>query len=229
MSLSFPSAEPEFADSNGERTRDRDARKLEREARRAAEANGPLDPGQRFRALQATFRMETDYMDLADKKARFALIIMSVLNAVPLVVVARGGAELVPRDGLWAFVIRTELVVYAAITVYYIGQAIESLRPRGKIGRPTGDLPTEIVPGRSMRMLFHTDIAARSRELNQTLWGEVRLDNLNAELADQVHMVSCINVKKFNALGRLYFGVAVMTALITVTLLTIGAHYFWVG
>jgi len=203
---------------------EKEARRQARFERRLLEANGHLDPGMRFRALQSTLKAETDFLDLADKKARFALIIMSVLNAVALVVVTKGGNELFPRHGAWGRVLQFEVVVYAAVTVYYIWKAIDALRPRGKLGRPTGTLPVGITHNESMRVLFHADIAARSREEYRALWSQLRLDNVNAELADQLHMVSCINVVKFEALRRLYQGVVVMPVLITLTLLTMGAH-----
>ena len=63
-------------------------------------------------------------------------------------------------------------------------------------------------------------IAPREREEFRGLWQNLRLDNLTTELADQLHMVSRINVLKFAALGRLYQGVGVMTVLLTLLLLT---------
>ena len=43
------------------------------------------------------------------------------------------------------------------------------------------------------------------------------MDNLNPELADQLHTVARINQDKYAALAKLYRGVSVMTALLTVT------------
>lgn len=194
-------------------------------ARRLEAQNGPLEPALRYRALLATLRQETDFMDLADKKARFALIILSALNAVVLVLGVKGG-DAVPSQGRWGMLIVAEMVVYAVCAVYYIAQAIESLRPRGKIGRPAGPLPEVAAPGVSMRVLFHSDIVKRSREEYARIWGEMRLDGLITELADQVYMVSSINQVKFAALGRLYHGLALMTALVMVQLMTI-AGYRW--
>jgi len=52
------------------------------------------------------------------------------------------------------------------------------------------------------------------------------LDGLITELADQVYMVSSINTLKFDALGRLYHGLGLMTALVMVQLMTI-TGYRW--
>jgi hypothetical protein len=197
--------------------RERDARRFERDS-------GRLEPEQRYRALLAILKMETDFLDLADKKARFALVIVGVLNAVAVVFVVRGGVELLPTAGAWALVVRAELAAYAVATVYYIWQAIESLRPRGTIGRPTAALPMQITPGESMRVVFHADIARRDRLQFRGLWDELRMDNLNTELADQLYMVSRINVEKYDALARLYRGVGAMTVLLTVLVVTVGSY-----
>ena len=202
---------------------DKETRRLERATRRREEEEGLLDPLTRFRALQGALKAETDFLELADKKARFALIIMSVLNAAALLLVARGGTDLIPRSGFWGRALQAELVLYVVVTAYYVAQAIEALRPRGKQTRPSGPPPSTVAPGVSMRVLFHTDIAARTRDEFRALWNEMRLDNVNAELADQLHMVSTINVKKFDALSRLYDGLFVMTVLVCAVLFTIAA------
>lgn len=198
---------------------EKELKRIAREARRSESDAGPMRPELRYRALLSILKMETDFLDLADKKARFALVIMSALNAVALVIVVRGGAALA-APGPWALAMRVELALYGAATLYYIRQAIESLRPRGKVGRSAAGLPREIVAGASMQVLFHADIAPREREEFRGLWQHLRLDNLTTELADQLHMVSRINVLKFAALGRLYQGVGVMTVLLTLLLLT---------
>jgi Family of unknown function (DUF5706) len=197
-------------------------RRRERALQRAEEHAGPMEPELRFRVLLSILKMETDFLDLADKKARFALVIMSALNAVALVLVMRGGDAIAAADA-WGLALRVEVALYFVATVVYIWQAIEALRPRGQRGRLTSELPSEIVPESSMRVLFHSDIAKRDREEFRGLWAHLRLDNVTTELSDQLHMVSRINVMKYRALGRLYVGVGIMTALLTVALLTVGA------
>lgn len=202
---------------------DKDAKKREKEARRLEAERGPLEPAFRYRAMQNAVEMTQDLIELADRKARFALVIISVLNAVALVVVVRGGEAVLPRGGAWGVAITAEVVVYVAVTVWYIFQAIEALRPRG--AAPTDTLPTVVQPGTSMRMLFHGDIVRRPRAEYRRVWDELRMDNLNAELADQLHILSAINQDKYAALARLYRGVSVMTGLLTITLLSIAAYH----
>ncbi len=193
----------------------------DRAARKAARRASPMEPELRYKVLSNTLKLETDFLDLADRKARFALVIMSVLNAVALVAVMR--SEALGTPGPAGLAMKVLLVAYGGATIHYIWQAIEALRPRGSQQRCASELPLAIVPDQSMRMLFHADIAGRDRAAYRALWSEMRLENVNAELADQVHLVSGINVAKFSALGRLYRGVGVMTVLLTVILLVEGA------
>ena len=203
---------------------DRETRRAEKAMRRLTVQEGPLEPEARYKALMGMLRIEQEFLELADRKARFALLIMGALNAAALVVVFRGGEAGVPTGGLWGVTLAVELVAYVAVTMYYIGQAIDTLRPRGKQGRPQGELPTVVTPGGSMRVLFHEDIARRDRDEHRRLWHELRMDNLTAELADQLHLVSRINVEKFASLTRLYRGLGVLTVMVTVTLGTIVAY-----
>lgn len=204
---------------------DKDAKRREKEARRLEAERGPLDPALRYRALQNSVEMAQDLIELADRKARFALVIISVLNAVAIVLAIRGGESALPGTGAWARVVQLELAVYVIVTVYFIWQAIEALRPRGTAQSPGERLPDAIVPGQSMRLLFHADIVRRDRGTYRRLWEELRMDNLIAELAEQMHTLGSINATKYAALTRLYRGVSLMTAMLLVTLATIAAWH----
>ena len=204
---------------------EKDAKRREKEARRLESERGPLDPSLRYRALQNSVEMAQDLIELADRKARFALVIISVLNAVALVLAIRGGETALPRAGAWGRIVQVELAVYVVVTVYFIMQAIEALRPRGTVTAPGDRLPDSIVPGASMRLLFHADIVRRDRATYRRLWEELRMDNLIAELAEQMHALGRINQTKYAALTRLYWGVSLMTAMLLVTLGTVAAWH----
>ena len=204
---------------------DKDAKRREKEARRLESERGPLDPSLRYRALQNSVEMAQDLIELADRKARFALVIISVLNAVALVLAIRGGETALPRAGAWGRIVQVELAVYVIVTVYFIMQAIEALRPRGTATAPGDRLPDAIVPGTSMRLLFHADIVRRDRATYRRLWEELRMDNLIAELAEQMHTLGIINQTKYAALTRLYWGVSLMTTMLLVTLGTVAAWH----
>lgn len=201
------------------------AEKAEKALRRLEAERGPLAPDDRYKALVNAVKSAQDLIELGDKKARFALVIMSVLNAVAVLLVVRGGETLIPATGLWGLLTRGEIVVYVVVTVYYIAQAISALRPRGVQPPPAHELPSAVEPARSMRVLFHADVAARDRADYRALWDSLRMDNLTTELADQLHTLSWINQRKYAALDRLYVGLSIMTVLLGLILATIAAGH----
>src|SRR5437868_14919372 len=104
---------------------DKHAKKLEK----LEQERGLLDPADRYKALINAVDASQDLIELADKKARFALVIMSVLNAVAVLLVVRGGNASFPKTGVLGALVPLELGTYAVVTVYYISQAISALRP----------------------------------------------------------------------------------------------------
>ncbi len=202
-----------------------DADEKARKALKKLEAErGLLDPAERYKALVNAVKAAQDLIELADKKARFALVIMSVLNAVAIILVVRGGDALLPNTGIFALLVRAEFVAYAVVTVYYVAQAIAALRPRSV--RPPGahELPTKVEPAVPMRVLFYADVLARDRAAYRDLWEHLRTDNLTAELADQHYTLAWINSQKYQALDRLYFGLGIMTLMLAAVIGTIGLH-----
>jgi hypothetical protein len=156
---------------------------------------------------------------------RFALLIMSVLNAVLVLLVARAGESFLPTVGPLAVVVQVQLAAYVLVTVFYVLQAIQALRPRGMRPPPGASLPSVIEPGQSMRVLFHADVVARSTTEYRQLWENLRMDNLTTELADSLHTLGRITQKKYEALDRLYVGLIVMSALLAIFLATVGAYH----
>ena len=84
------------------------ARKLERllETR-------TLEPWERYRALVDVLDSYTDLLEQADRKTRFALIIMGLLNAVNFLLVARTDVF-----GVTAAAVGTPLAIYAALYAF---------------------------------------------------------------------------------------------------------------
>ncbi len=201
------------------------ADKAEKALRKLDAERGLLDPADRYRALVNAVKAAQDLIELGDKKARFALVIMSVLNGVTVLMVVRGGDAVLPARGPWAIVIGLELGVYVVVTVYYIAQAISALRPRGVLPPALSELPSAVEVGRSMRVLFHADAVARDRQRYREIWDNLRMDNLTTELTDQLHTLSTINQHKYGALDRLYFGLSVMTVLLGLFLATVGSYH----
>lgn len=211
--LAEPDAKPEKAE------------KLDKALRRLEAERGLLDPADRYKALVNAMKYAQDLIELGDRKARFALVVMSVMNAVLVLLVARGGTGIVPAAGPWAIAVAAELAVYVVLTVFYLTQAISALRPRAAAPPPLHELPADVRPGASMRVLFHADVAARDKAAYQAVWGSLRMDNLTTELTDQLHTVSWITQRKYEALDRLYGGLSKMTLLLGLLLATLGAYH----
>jgi hypothetical protein len=193
VSDSDDDAKPEapVSDGNG---------KLERDFE---DAHRPLEPWERYRALNDAFDLEQELIDLGDHKARFALVILTGLNAVAFLMVARTDflatmpQALRPFLGLYVF-------LYGAAAVYFFFQAIESLKPRIYMGDADKDL---------LGLRFFAGILKRDEEEYRQTWSSVRVDQLSDEIAEQVHTLSRINSDKYRALYRLYLGLQILTVL----------------
>lgn len=201
------------------------AEKLEKALRKLEEARGLLEPADRYKALVNAIKQAQDLIEMGDRKARFALVIMSVLNAVAVLLVAQGGGALIPVSLAWRIALLTQAAVYVVLALYFVAQAVSALRPRGVRPPPAHEMPVEVAPGRSMRVLFHADVMARERGDYRALWERLRMDNLTTELADQLYTLSQVNHGKYAALDRLYMGVTVMTALLGLMLGTVGLYH----
>jgi hypothetical protein len=167
------------------------------------DAHRPLDPKERYRALNDVFDMQQDLIDLGDKKARFALVIMGGLNAVAFFLLVRGdGLSSVP------IALRPWLAVYVGLygvaALYFFFQAIESLKPRIYSQSSDKDL---------LGLRFFEGILGRSEDDYRATWQAARMDQLAEEIAEQIHSLSRINEEKYAALRRLYLGLQVMTIL----------------
>jgi hypothetical protein len=197
----------------------------EKALRRLEAERGLLSPELRYKAQVNAMKAAQDLLEMGDRKARFALVVMSVLNAVLVLLVARVGESLLPSEGPLAVVAQAELAAYVLVTVFYVLQAIQALRPRGMRPPHASTLPSVIEPGRSMHVLFHADVVARSTEEYRGLWEHLRMDNLTTELSDALHALGHITQKKYEALDRLYVGLTVMAGLLSIFLATVGAYH----
>jgi uncharacterized protein YjiK len=202
-------AEPLPRGAKAERESKRD-RKLRRKAERLIrDARRPLDSWERYRALVDALEEANDLVDLADHKARFALVIMGAINVVVFFLATRtdsmggGTGSLLPWLGVF-------MVIYALVSVYYFLQAIESLRPR----RPAANISPPAEGGlqeHPVGLRFYEEALRREIEDYRAAWRDVRIGQLNAEIAIQIHIVSGINRAKYAALQRLYRGLQILT------------------
>jgi uncharacterized protein YjiK len=191
---------------------DRFPSKLSKKQKKALkDAHRPLDSWERYRALTDVLDEAIDLVDLADHKARFALVIMAALNVVLFFVAVRTDlAKDIPR--VFQPFVGVYVLIYALVALYFFLQAIESLRPRKSQPQvsPIAQTGFDDFP---LGIRFYEDILRRDVEDYKRAWKDVRVGQLNAELAVQAHALAGINRAKYTALRRLYSGLKLMTLL----------------
>ena len=152
-----------------------------------------------------------DLVELADRKARFALVIMGALNLAFFFLVTRSELVDVLPTMLRAF-LGFYLLIYAGVALFFFLEAIEALKPRRF--RPHLPYPGEAGAEHFPEGLrYYEDVVLRDLEAYRRAWREVRFGQLNAELAVQNHVMARINLDKYRSLRRLYGGLRVLTLL----------------
>lgn len=181
----------------------------------------PLDAWERYRGLVDVVDDYRELLDSADKKTRFALIIMGLLNAVNFLLVARSDVFGQGSAGLGR-VLAGYAAIYAFLALYFFSQAIEALRPRGaKFYGPDGN---PAMTGDSHRLRSMAHVAREAPEALYDLWQEANVGQLSREVAYQAQALARINIEKYHALERVYRGLVGLTGL-TAVLVTLLA--FW--
>jgi hypothetical protein len=187
------------------------ARLRKRELKGLTDAARPLDSWERYRALNDAMDEAYELIDIQNREARFALILMGGLNAAVMLAATRTEllTALPKTSKVWAGVL---LVVYGIVAFGLMLQAVDALRPghfRPKLGqwpKDADDFPKGV--------RYFEDVIERDAASYWQAWREVRIAQLNAELAVQVHSLSIkTNVKRV-ALRRLYSGLRIMTLLL---------------
>ncbi|MBX7185311.1 MAG: SdiA-regulated domain-containing protein [Vicinamibacteria bacterium] len=199
-------------DKEKEKDKEKDKKKKKKEFKRAG-------PWERYKALLDAVKESQDLVDLADHKARFALLIMGALNAAIIILGTRSDllSRLPPNLTLWLY---TYFGVYAVIAIYFLVQAIESLRPRS--------IPDVALRGtvpekeESLGLRFFVDALRYDTPTYLKAWQSVRVSQLNAELATQLHTLARINKAKYNAVAKLYLGLQAITVLTAGLLIALG-------
>lgn len=194
-----------------------------KELKRLHDATRSLDGWEQYRALVDASEEAYDLIDISNREARFALIVMGALNALPLVFLARADAiAALTRDERIGMMIA--LSGYAVLLLYFILQAIEALHP--------GWFKPEISTWSADRfdhpagVRHFEEIIQRTAAEHWTAWQNVGLTQLNAELAVQIHSLARKNHAKHLTVRRLYMGLRAM-ALMLATLLLLYGFYSW--
>jgi hypothetical protein len=208
--LPSPFGRASFLDeeSKAERRRRKDAERL-LETRQ-------LDPWERYRALADHVDHLLDVTELADRKTRFALVILGALNAVNVLIAIR--APQLGAEGVSPVILQSYITGYVLLSLYAAVFAILALRPRSQEmdGAAAQDEPT------GMKLLAGApDIDA---EAYYDSWRQAELSQINRELAMRSHLLARANTEKFQALGRVYQGLMILVGLTAVLALFIAFH-----
>jgi hypothetical protein len=193
--------------------------KAERRRRKDAERQletRQLDPWERYRALADHVDHLLDITELADRKTRFALVILGALNAVNVLIAIR--APQLGADTVNPVLLQSYITGYVLLSLYAAVFAIIALRPRSqeRDGAAANDEPT------GMKLLAGaSDVDA---DAYYNTWRQAELSQINRELAMRSHLLARANTEKFQALRRVYHGLLVLVGLTAVLALFIALH-----
>jgi len=191
----------------------RKRKKQEEKLRRDAER--PPRSMERWRILMDVVDEGRRVVDLADHKARYALVVMGALNAAVFLILSRAHLISDLSGELKAWMIGF-LVLYAGLSCLFVFHAIDCLRPRQL--RSTGLLAG--TGGRGPRGLLYWElIGMHGLEEYRKSWAAVRMEELNAEAITLAYHLSQLIAGKYRALGRLYWGLAVLVVLAALQLI----------
>jgi hypothetical protein len=191
-------------------------RRRRRDAERLAETR-PLDPWERYRALSDHVAHLLDVTELADRKTRFALLIMGALNAVNVMVAVR--APQIGADGLNHVFVQFYVTGYVLLSLYFFIFAIIALRPRMQEMTPSTSSENEET---SLQLLCGTP--AGDADAYYDTWRQAELSQVNREMAVRSHLLARANAEKFRALRRVYHGLLVLVGLTAILAAIIGLH-----
>src|SRR5919204_1923846 len=93
-----------------------------KQIKRLLDMSRPLDAWERYRALNDAMDEAFEVIDISNREARFALILMGGLNAVVVLAATRSDlvAILNAQQRIWAAML---LAIYAICAVYFLLQA----------------------------------------------------------------------------------------------------------
>ena len=171
-----------------------------------------MDSWERYRALSDLLDNYADLSEYADRKARFALVVMGALNALNVIAAAQPNLVSGLRNGGAPGWLSAYIVGYAALSVYFVVHAINTLRPRLEL------FPSTAGRGKlagSSGLRFMADINPADKLTYYQRWTSATVGQVNEELAEHVQVLARLCDVKFRTLGRVYrglMGMAMMTA-----------------
>jgi hypothetical protein len=179
---------------------DPEARRRKWEAKQL-DATRPLGAWELYRALNDALDEGHDQFDLSNRDARLALMLMGGLNAALVILASQTslGAGLSPVERqIEAGVI----ALYALFAIGFLLQAIDALRPAHF--RPQFDHWQKDRDDFPAGVRYFEDVVLRDTESHWNAWRNISVQQLNAELAVQLHSLCLKNQARKLALRGLY-------------------------
>lgn len=202
-------------DNKGARKRRKREAKLRRDAER------PPDSFERFRVLSELVNQGRQVVELVDHKARYALVVIGVLNAGVFFLMSRAHLFGSMAQGARAWLIGF-MVTYAALTFLFVFYAVDCLRPRRlryrDVMAANGDSGEPWARHAPRGILFWETISNYELDAYRRAWSGIRMEQLNAEVVIIAHQQAQLIRAKYVVLGRLYWGLAALVVLAGVLL-----------
>jgi hypothetical protein len=191
----------------------KEERKAEKKRRKKLEDSletGNLDPWERYRVLLDLLEMYNDISEMADRKTRFALVILGAVNTVNVLIVARPEIFFPSNrvSGPWVGIY---LLTYVGISLFLFMQAIGALKPRVSTLLNLGS--GEKDQGRVVGLRFISHIRSTEFEEYYEEWKTAQFSDVNREIALSIKMVAEVVTEKYRALHRLYSGLMILVIL----------------
>ena len=208
----------QLSDRVGIDGKSRAERRLRKEAEKAAERK-PLDSWERYRALNDLVDHMLDVIEMADRRTRFALLLLGSLNAANLLMVARGdmfGVTLVNQ-----LLVRVYIGCYLLLSLYFLMHAVNALKPRS---RQMGLANEGVAPAGALGLRLVDDILKHPLNEYYEVWRNAPAGAVNREVAQQVHLLARTTAEKYAALRKVYGGVMILLGLTALFLVVLAIH-----
>jgi hypothetical protein len=203
-----------------------------RQRKRLREAHRRLDVRDRFRLLTDLIDSQRKMIEVADHKARFALVIMGAANAVLLLLVMRGHVI----DGLpealrpWLLIV---LLPYGAVAFLFLLDAARVLQPHmhdwAHVARdvlPPQGADSAAAEQRPIGLLYWGAPLESDYLRYASLWTEARVGQVTAELALLAHGLARVNAGQYGYLKRLFRWLRLMLLLAAVLIAALTVFTF---
>jgi len=191
-----------------------ETRRLKWEAKQL-EGTRPLGARELYRALNDALDEGRDEFDLSNRDVRLALILMGGLNAALVIFASQSKLNTLPAiERQIEFGV---MALYGLCAIAFMLLAINALRPRHY--HPNYDRWPSVRDDHPRGVRYFEDVVTRDTEAHWRAWQDVSMQQLNAELAVQLHSMCLKNQARKQALRRLNASLRIMTVVFSAILL----------